>query len=137
MISARTNRRGFTLIEVLVAAGLLAVGIFATLGALGSLAKSERNRQTTEYMLRLAERRYEEQLVVNQNPTSPTNGDFQDWNEPNYVWSTQVGTTGNANLYSITLTVTPSGRSSPAAKVTGLQFIPQTTTTSTTGAATP
>lgn len=123
--------RGFTLIEVLVSAGLLAVGIFAILGAMGSLAKMEQRREITEYMQRLAQRRYEENLVTNQNLQTPTSGDFNDWNERGYVWNTTVGTTGTANLYAIKLTVTPTGRSAPAAEVSGLVYIPQTTSTTT------
>jgi Tfp pilus assembly protein PilV len=128
---APRRRGGFTLIEVLVSAGLLGVGIFAVLGAMGAIAKLDSKRQQSEYMRRLAERRYEENLQINQNLQNPTSGDFQDWNEPNYSWSTTVATTGATNLYAITLTVTPNGRSSPTARVTGVVYIPSQSTTTT------
>jgi len=131
----RRYARAFTLIEVLVSIAILSIGIVAVMGAMGSIVRSQGRMKTQEVMQRLAERKFEEMLVTTQDLTSPQNGDFSDWNEYNYNWSTTVDTTSSTYVSAITLTVQPVNADSPKVSVVQLIYIPpQTGSTTTTGA---
>lgn len=130
-LQPRSGRAGFTLVEALVAVVILSVGIVAVMASLGAMAKTEAKLRTKEVMQRLAERKYEELVATSTNLATPQSGDFQDWNEKRFTWSTAVDTTGVDNLNAITLTVSPAsgGSDSDKIKVVGLVYIPPSTTT--------
>lgn len=139
-INRNAVRRAFTLIETLVSMTILTVGIATVVMSLGSLSKREATIREQEKMLRLAERKYDELVVTASDITNPQNGDFSEWQEPNYKWSSQSDTTGVDNLNAITITVEPVGGSSVTKKavVTELLYVPPqtsatTATTATTG----
>jgi len=118
-----------------VSIAILSIGIVAVMGAMGSIVRSQGRMKTQEVMQRLAERKFEEMLVTTQDLTSPQNGDFSDWNEYNYNWSTTVDTTSSTYVSAITLTVQPVNADSPKVSVVQLIYIPpQTGSTTTTGA---
>lgn len=134
----RRSRAGFTLVEALVSAALLASGAVAVLGAFGALNRTQAAAQETETMQRLAYQKYDELLATSLDITQPQEGDFQDQNEPRYNWSMSEEPSGVDNLDAITVTVRKvnDNSSNPRTAVaTGLLYVPPTdSTTGTTGA---
>ncbi len=129
----RRRSRGFTLIEALVSAAILSIGIVSALLSLGALARREVANRQQEVLQRLAQRKYDELLVTSTDITTPQSGDFTDWNLPDYKWSTQVDTTGVDNLDAITVTVESNVSNSNTLKAlaTGVVYVPPQTSTTT------
>jgi prepilin-type N-terminal cleavage/methylation domain-containing protein len=130
-----SSKRGFTLIEALVAVAIASTGIVAALGGLSSLNAAEVRLLDKEQMNRLAFEKYDE-LVATQSFSS-TNGDFTDRNENRFNWNSTVSTTGVDNLSVLTVTVSPVDNSDLQETVNGLVFQPPQTTTTAAGAAGP
>jgi type II secretion system protein I len=126
------RRRGFTLIEALVAVALLTGGIVAVLGSLGAMARTEARFRDQEQMQRLAVQKLDELVATIDVGAASESGDFKDQGEDRFVWSSDVGVTGVENLTAVTVTVRHTGSSetgSPDAKVTSLVYLPPATDT--------
>jgi len=129
----RRNRAGFTLIEALVAAALLATGVAATLGAFGALNHTEASAREVETMQRLAFQKYDELLATSTDLTAPQDGDFSDQNLSGYTWKSEEEPSGVENLDAVTVTVQKANdnSSNPLSAVAyGLVYVPPTTTDS-------
>lgn len=119
----RRRRRGFTLLEVLVSATLLAVGIAAVVRAFGALSDGEYRVRTAERAQRLAVAKYEELVSTGQTDTASLEGDFAEEGEPDFEWTAEVVPTGTENLEALTVTVVRSGDDrSPEAVIEGLVY---------------
>lgn len=126
------RNKGFTLIEAMVSAALVAVGVASAMGAYGALTKAQSQIQERDRMQRLAISKYDE-LVAGGVNNAASSGDFQEYNDPRYKWTSDVETTATTGLQTLTLTVTSNlPNDSTQVSVEGLLFTP---TTSTTGAA--
>lgn len=128
--------RGFTLMEALVSAALLATGIVAVLGAFGAMSRSEARARELETMQRLAYQKYDELLATSQDITSPQEGDFQDQNINGYTWRSEEEPSGVEDLDAVTITVEKSNDKSteaPVAYAYGLIYVPPVTQTPATG----
>ncbi len=133
----RVGARGFTLVEVLVSAILLGVGVAACLGAMGSLAKGETRIRDIERFTALARSKYDELSIEDPNATSgDQSGDFTDEGEPGVEWTWTSEASEVENLDAVKLTVNARGAddSAPRAVLSGLRYRPSASTTT---AATP
>lgn len=106
----RHNRQGFTLVEMIVAAILLVVGVVAALACIGSATRSTALAAEYTTAALLAQQRFAE---IEAQPDQLTSGDQQgDFGEefPGYSWHQMVETTDFGGLVRITLTIEwPSG----------------------------
>jgi len=131
----RKSQRGFTLIEALVAAALLATGVVAVLSAFGALSRTEASAREVETMQRLAYQKYDELLATSTDITSPQDGDFSDRNIDGFTWKMEEEPSGVDNLDAVTVTVQKSNDNSSnplSASAYGLIYVPPAD--STTGA---
>ena len=129
MKSARS--RGFTLIEAMVSASLVAIGVASAMAAYGALTKAQTQVQERDRMQRLAVSKYDE-LVAEGINNAASNGDFQDYNEDRYKWQTDIANTATTGLQSLTVTVTAADPKDPTqVSVEGLLYSPTTSTTAT------
>lgn len=124
---SRPRRRGFTLLEVLVSATLLAVGIAAVVRGFGALTEGEYRVRTAERAQRLAMAKYEELVSTGQTDTPSLDGDFAEEGEPDYEWTAETLPTGVESLEAVTVTVVRRGDDrSPVAVAEGLVHRPLT-----------
>ena len=133
MLSTRKNRmtamRGFSLVEVIAATVLLAVGIAAGMGALSKMVGADTRVGELETMSRLAQTKFDE-LIATEQATSSTEGTFEDIGENKYKWSLEITPSGITNLDTVRLTVKPSQDSTtaPNAQVCSLIYRVPTST---------
>jgi len=129
-------RRGFSLIEALVATALFAAGIAGIVGALGAMAKTETMSRQKEMLHVLVMDKYNELLSTGDFRVSG-DGNFSDKNLESVKWESTIEASGTENLWYLKVTATDdSGQTQMA---WGLVFDPSssstTTTTTSTGAA--
>lgn len=126
------TRRGYTLIEAMVSAVVLAVGISAVVATLGQMARARGRALETERMQSLAFDKYDELMATGDFSTPSLSGDFQDHNESRYTWRAELLQTGTTNLESFTVYVdSAAGGLDKTVKVIGLVYVPPTTGTGT------
>jgi Tfp pilus assembly protein PilV len=135
----RNKTKGFTLIEALASAALMAVGITACMSALGAVAKEEALAREKDVVQRLARQKYDELLSTTQQALASQSGDFSDRNQPDYTWNLDVETSQISNLDTVTVTVQKqnAGSKDPKGTIEGMLYVSPTTTTTTTGGKTP
>lgn len=123
--------RGFSMIEVLGAAVVLAVGIAGATGALAAMSNTEIRLRESEKMNRLAIQKMDELLALGNIETADTSGNFQDYNEPNYTWQLEVSPTGEEGLNAVRVIVENDRDSDrqPRGEVSTVVFTPSTSTT--------
>ncbi len=106
-------RRGFTLIEMVVAAFLLAIGVAGALGAFASATRASSYAAEVQTATLLAQRRMSD---IELQPDSLTGGDqegdFSD-TDPGYRWRESVEATDYTNLFKVTVTVSWGSPGSP------------------------
>jgi prepilin-type N-terminal cleavage/methylation domain-containing protein len=145
-VSNRITRihRGFSLIEALASVIILGVGIASVLSGLGAVSRVEVRMKQVEAMTRLAQHKFDELVATSTTMTSGAtqNGDFNDENNSQYLWSCDIQDTGVTNLEAVTVTVTLANDTSttaPVGKVSTLLYVPPppSTTTSATPTARP
>ena len=126
------RHRGFTLIESLAAAALLAVGITASMSALGAVAKEETKAREVDYVQGLAQQKYDELISTNQQVLASQTGDFSDRNIQGYTWNLDVETSQVNNLDTVSVTVQKQNPSStdPKGVAEGMIYISPNTTNS-------
>jgi type II secretion system protein I len=101
----RSRRSGFTLIEVLVAVAVLAIGISAGVRAMGAMAQSFAAAQDRETAVRLAG----ERLAVLESGVEQATGDAQGVfeTEPRFRWQQSVtASTEQPGVLETTVTIT-------------------------------
>lgn len=129
MRSART--KGFTLVEVIVAAGLSAIAVVACMGALGAIAKGQAKGRSFETLERMAYDKYRTVFSTFDLTQTSLSGDFTDEGINGYNWAASITATSTTNLSYMTVTVTDTADSTRKYSVTGLVFVPPATTTTT------
>lgn len=97
------RRKGFTLVEALVAITLTAIGVAAALQGIAALSKGQSLMMEKERMQRLAVQKLEE--LVATGDLNNVGGTFEEQNETRYVWEAQINTTGIENLSEVVVTV--------------------------------
>jgi prepilin-type N-terminal cleavage/methylation domain-containing protein len=120
--SNRLKSRGFTLIEVLVTAALIAVGVTAALGALGALTRAEVDLRDRERLERLAHDRYMEMVATGEYAQAPMSGDFADRGYPNFRWQAELTPSTVESLESFSISAENSARAGAPVRVSGLVF---------------
>lgn len=131
--------RGFTIVEALVAAVLLGVGVTACLAAMGALAKGETRIRDVERFTALARSKYDELSLEDANAAGDESGDFADQGAPDVEWTWTTTPSEVESLDTIKLTVTRQGGGddAPQAVLSGLRYRPTASTaTAASGAAT-
>jgi Tfp pilus assembly protein PilV len=118
------KRAGFTLVEALVAVVLVAVGIVASLGAMGALSAAQSRSFERERIERLAVQKYDELVATGDYVAAGLSGDFTEWNQPGYVWDATVVPTGFENLEALEVTVRRATDEGPIGRASGLVFQP-------------
>lgn len=102
-------KRGFTLIEVLVASVLLAVGITALVGALSGLTRAERAVAEKDFLDRIAHEKFQE-LIATEAWRSEAGGTFDDERLRDYTWSIEETNVGVENLTGLNLNVSSTSK---------------------------
>jgi len=102
--------RAFTLIEALAAVLILSVGISAAVTTLGAIAKAQTRAIEREEMQRLAFRKYDEIVALDELPSGQSQGGFEAIGEERFVWRAQRSGTGDGNLDSIRVEVGRKGQ---------------------------
>lgn len=134
MPNGRFRQNGFTIVEALVSAVLLAVGIAAAMSALGALAGAENRMRDRERFTALARSKYDELLLEDPNAASgDDSGDFSDQGEPDVEWTWTSEASGTENLDAVQLVVRArnGGEGGATAVLSGLRFRPPLTTAAT------
>jgi prepilin-type N-terminal cleavage/methylation domain-containing protein len=100
------NKRGFTLVEALVAVILCGVGVVAAMQALASLQTTNINAVHAERLLRLATNKIEEIGVTSPITETPTDGDFTDDGAPDVTYNIDIQVGSVDGTYVVTITAT-------------------------------
>ncbi len=118
------------MVEAIVSAVLVAVGVVSVLGAYGSLMNGQHRVIDTEAMQQLALDKYDELVATESLQSASLNGDFSDHGQDRFQWTASVEPTGVENLSALTVTVSPlsGGAGEPKVVLDGVVFIPPTTT---------
>ena len=135
----RRRNRGFTLVEMIVATLLLAIGAVAALMCIGSATRAAAVSREYATAARMAEQRFAEIVQQpDQIQGGSQSGDFGS-DYPNYTWDQTVETTDFPGLVRVTLNI--NWGSGPVQRTA--QFVsyaetnPASSTTARAGAATP
>lgn len=122
------GRKGFTLIEALVAVVLAGVGVVSAVRGLSSLTTAQARLSTKETLYRLAQDKFEE--ISGQIQPVSESGDFSEQGLTGFQWESEVATTGveNVSLVTITISSTEESSTSQSEVVEGLIYrTPQAT----------
>ena len=99
------SRRGFTLIEVLVAIVLVGIAVSALSTSLGAMTNAYRRGMERETLQSLAQEKLDE-LIGTGDWTTLTNGSFDGDRYADFTWTLETQTTTIENLEYLKLTVT-------------------------------
>lgn len=106
-LRGRRSRPGFTLVEMIIAATLLVVGVAGALGAIGASTRTASYASQIQTAALLAQRQLAETAS---QPDSLSSGGDQEgsFDDPysNYHWKQSVEATDYPNLFKVTVTVT-------------------------------
>jgi prepilin-type N-terminal cleavage/methylation domain-containing protein len=100
----RRARSGFTLIEVLVAAVVLAIGISAGVRAMGAMVQASAAAADRETAVRLAGERLARLEGVDGVSTGDAQGDFEA--EPRFHWQQRAAAASETGVLEATVTIT-------------------------------
>ncbi|MFM9873601.1 MAG: prepilin-type N-terminal cleavage/methylation domain-containing protein [Fimbriimonadaceae bacterium] len=98
-------KRAFTIVEVLVAIFVLAVGITGLVGSIAGLTRAESAVSERDLIDRISHEKLDE-LVATGTWQSQAGGSFDDTRYSNYTWSIEEVNVGITNLTGLKLTVT-------------------------------
>lgn len=113
------RRKGFSLIEALVAVTLVAVGVASAVQGIGSLNRANSILSRKQKLVNLAIQKLDEMQATGE--TSEQGGTFEDEGVTGVTWELRVETTGVTNLNELIVTVTQgTGTNAPTATVSGL-----------------
>lgn len=140
-MSTRFNNKstGFTLVEVMVAAVLIAIAVAGAMAGIGAISRAQSRQEDAVLLQRLAEEKVNDVELL-QDPTDiGAQGDFADRGYPDITWSANVITSSITNVDQLTIVAT---RGREAQSLTTQIYVPpapgtttSTSTTTTTGAA--
>jgi Tfp pilus assembly protein PilV len=118
-------RSGFTLIEALVAAVLVSIGVVAIFGGIAALNRAESRARDADLLQSLALQKMNEMGTVTDPRTASTGGDFSDRGYPDATWDLDIEPSGTQNVDKITVTAR---RGQAEQKMTQMLYIPPDTT---------
>ncbi|MFY9233859.1 MAG: prepilin-type N-terminal cleavage/methylation domain-containing protein [Fimbriimonadaceae bacterium] len=119
------SKRGFSLVEALVAVAITGVGVTAALGGLKALAQGDTRARQVELMQRLAFEKYEEVVATAEFKSAPLTGDFNDRNVPGYTFRVEAEPSATENLQIVRVTVAQADDAGKLeGRATGLVFVP-------------
>ena len=98
------GRQGMTLLEVLVAMAVLAIGVVAALGAVAACVRSNAAAEQYSYGALLAERVAAELDRMDTLQPGDLSGVF-DASAPDYSWASQVGSADADGIHPVVITV--------------------------------
>ncbi len=113
-LRGRRSRPGFTLIEMIIAAILLVIGVAGALSAIGASTRTASYASQIQTAALLAQKQLAE--TASQPSSLSSGGDQEgDFDDPysNYHWKQSAESTDYPNLFKVTLTVTWGNPSSP------------------------
>lgn len=99
------GERGFTLVEMIVATVILAVGIAGAVATFGAISRASGTAAEYDQAALLAERRLAEIETLDETPTDQDSGDFGE-DYPGYKWEQEVLSTEYDDLIEVRVTVT-------------------------------
>jgi len=122
--------KGFTVMEALAAAVLVGVGVTAGMSAIGSMSQTEIRMRESEKLSRLAHSKLEEIMALGNATNTDTDGNFEEYGEPNYEFTVEVQPSGIDSLDTILVTAKKSNSdtTSQEGRASGLLFTPPETT---------
>ncbi len=104
-VAKPSSEKAFTLVEVLVAVFMVAVGVLSMVGALSGFTKTEIAIRDRETLSRLVHDKLDE-MVATEGYLSQTGGSFDGDEYQNFTWTVEEVQTGIAGLVGIRVTVT-------------------------------
>lgn len=135
------------MIEVLASTVLAAIGIVGCIGAIGRMQHSASLGRQRETLINLAVEKYDEVVATTDlSQTNSLSGDFSDRNDTEHSWTASTSTINTSNssnvvntasttssttVDSLSVTVRSTTNPSQSYTVTGLIYIPATTSTGT------
>lgn len=116
--------------EALAAAVLVGVGVTAGMSAIGSMSQTEIRMRESEKLSRLAHMKLDEIMALGNATNTDTDGDFEEYGEPNYEFTVEVQPSGIDSLDTILVIAKKSNSDTTAQEVRagGLIFTPPETT---------
>lgn len=99
-------RRGFTVVEALVAATLLGVGIAATVSGLAAVTRAYSRMEDRGRVTELAQSKYDELVATGEWQTA-SSGSFDDPANSNFGWTAEIQPTTYDRLVSFEVVVRP------------------------------
>ena len=122
--------KGFTVMEALAAAVLVGVGVTAGMSAIGSMSQTEIRMRESEKLSRLAHMKLDEIMALGNATNTDTDGDFEEYGEPNYEFTVEVQPSGIDSLDTILVIAKKSNSDTTAqeGRAGGLLFTPTETT---------
>ena len=116
----RNFRRGFTLVEVLVALVLVAIALTGVMGGIRALGAADAKARGADLLQRLAAQKLSEMGAVTDPRTTEDSGDFTDQGYPDIEWTMTIEPSGAENVDRIAVTAT---RGNDEQTLMGLVFI--------------
>lgn len=110
-----SGKRGFTVVEALVATVLTGVGIAAAVNGLRSLTLAQAAALERERMNRYAVAKLDELVATGQ--ITNVGGTFEEFGDDRYLWESSAATTGVENLTQLSVTVRLSDDSARSAEI--------------------
>lgn len=119
----RRSTRAFTLMEVMIACGILFMALFTILALVSSTLRNARTLQRIEVDAGMAAAQVVQLFKTNRQPDLSVSGDFGD-SYPDYSWDAQSGEFDTNGLLQVDIVVHRRGLSKPADKMSILVFSP-------------
>jgi len=120
---------GFTLVEVMIAALLVAVAVTGVMGGIAAITRAESRAKDAALMQRLAAEKMDDIRLLADPSEAGSQGDFGDRGYPDVTWSANVTSTTITNLDQVTITAS---RGKESQSLTTQIYVPSTTSTTTT-----
>ena len=116
--------------EALAAAVLVGVGVTAGMSAIGSMSQTEIRMRESEKLSRLAHMKLDEIMALGNATNTDTDGDLEEYGEPNYEFTVEVQPSGIDSLDTILVIAKKSNSDTTAqeGRAGGLLFTPPETT---------
>lgn len=99
------RKRGYTLIEALVSAVLLAVGIVSGLSAMSNMTRTEGKARETQLFWKIAQEKFDEVRATGDIDFAPVDGTFEEPDRAGISWSVETEPSDVENLTTVRVQV--------------------------------